>query len=200
MFGWIIALFCLSILLAVLSIHLPKGNTHLGEILDRTVQYAGILAIPAILGWFQWKSYTEQKQRQKSTDDQAREQQQKHEQQRQDKINKNFERYKKAIILGLESLAEWCSQSYSNTTIEQYAPKYFTEGLVDGEINTMDETHNVFGLLARLNLVVFGFNNVPEFKFLKDISNYSEATNQIIQKFKNGDYDFEIIKFLEERT
>ena len=50
-----------TIILAIYSVHAPDGNTQIGKVIDKIVQYLGIIAIPLVLLYFQQKVVTDQK-------------------------------------------------------------------------------------------------------------------------------------------
>ena len=50
-----------TIILAIYSVHAPDGNTQIGKVIDKIVQYLGIIAIPLVLFYFQQKSVADQK-------------------------------------------------------------------------------------------------------------------------------------------
>ena len=64
---WILisVLSIVSILLAILAIHLPKGNTEFGEIIKLSINFIGILTVPAIPIVLSWWAKEEQKRKEK---------------------------------------------------------------------------------------------------------------------------------------
>ena len=126
-----------TIILAIYSVHAPDGNTQIGKVIDKIVQYLGIIAIPLVLFYFQQKSVADQKklEEQKQETELLKEeaQQQKEEQKYRERAEKliigiqnSFKEIYKDVLSDMSSLKKYQINSpYYGTTFDRYYTTQF---------------------------------------------------------------------------
>ena len=183
-------------ILGALSIHFPPGNTEFEKMLDKAVEYVGVLAIPLVIFW-----WANREQRKKDELDKLEKKKEEAEQ----KIL--LEKHKNNLLIIYDELLVYFklieerrnreNNMYSKLPIyKQKFAQYLPQLLLE-LYNPIDSKfyNKLFIFLGILNEEQTEFN-IP-FDSTKEADKY---LHQIIQEINNNEYDHSIIKFIQNNT
>lgn len=170
----------LAIIFAIAVVLMP--NTKVGEIMDKSINYMGVFAIPFIL-WF-WE------------DKRTKEEKQRREEKETIRLNALVTKYKQAAVNGIEALlTKPCCVNW-----KEIWPSYFEEGSKNIIFN-QDEHSYLYGIL--INLGLFYHNNFLRTRIIPNTENPAEFQDWLreeSQKLQSGAYDQQIKDYLKNNS